>query len=162
MIGQHRQWPKEYAAWRNMLTRCFNRKATKFRYYGGRGITVCARWKDSFVAFLGDVGPSPSARHSIDRHPNNDGDYEPGNVRWATPREQQTNKRPPARRVVRGVPVGADLLILGRAVLARLGDKEAAKEMGIGRATLSRVLAELPVAPGTFALLREYQAKVAS
>lgn len=63
------------------------------------------------------------------------------------------------KSAIRGVPADADLRDRVRAVVARDGDKEAAKSMGIGRATLSRVLAELPVAPGTFALLREYLAK---
>ena len=70
-----------------------------------------------------------------------------------------TNKK--RKSAIRGVPADSDLRILARAVVTRLGDKEAAKEMGIGRATLSRVLAQLPVAPGTFALLREYQARCA-
>lgn len=152
-------WPKEYRAWRNMLTRCYNPNASSFKYYGGRGITVCERWQRSFDAFLADVGPAPSNEHSIDRFPNNNGNYELGNVRWATHEEQQKNKRRPEKQVVRGVPADGHLRRRVRALVGELGDKQAARAIGIGRATLSRLLAELPLAPGTFALIREYFSK---
>ena len=64
-----------------------NRK--EYKHYGGRGIMVCERW-NTFENFLADLGPKPSPKHEIDRYPNNDGNYEPDNVRWAT-RTQQTN-----------------------------------------------------------------------
>ena len=80
----------EYEPWRSAKRRCFNPKNEHFDRYGGRGITMCPEWRDSFEAFLRDVGPRPSPRHSIDRI-NNDGNYEPGNVRWATKREQMLN-----------------------------------------------------------------------
>jgi len=76
-----------------MKTRCENPACAAYARYGGRGITVCARWRDSFEAFLADVGPRPSPRHSIDRKDNDKG-YEPGNCRWATPSEQNANQRP--------------------------------------------------------------------
>jgi hypothetical protein len=82
----------EYGIWRGMLARCYNPKASRYAYYGGRGIAVCDRWRTSFEAFLADVGPRPSAGHSIDRR-HNDGHYEPGNARWATRAEQAGNKR---------------------------------------------------------------------
>lgn len=75
-----------------MLRRCDNDKKAQWNDYGGRGITVCDRWKKEFTAFLADVGPRPSPGLSIDRI-NNDGNYEPGNVRWATAKEQRINQR---------------------------------------------------------------------
>jgi hypothetical protein len=76
-----------------MLSRCYNPLHHKYVEYGGRGITVCDRWRNDFSAFLEDVGTRPSSAHSLDRYPNNDGNYEPGNVRWATRSEQQRNRR---------------------------------------------------------------------
>lgn len=87
-----------YRAWQNMMTRCFNPKATQYAWYGGRGISVCERWRD-FAAFVADVGERPSPKHSLDRIDCN-GDYEPGNVRWATHTEQCRN-RSSNRSVVR-------------------------------------------------------------
>lgn len=82
----------EHKIWRGMIQRCTNPKAAKFENYGGRGIRVCAAWMASFEAFYRDVGPRPTPGHSLDRS-NNDGNYEPGNVRWATGTEQQSNSR---------------------------------------------------------------------
>lgn len=81
----------EYFAWKNVIYRCTNPSSSVYKYYGGRGIAVCDRWKD-FDNFLADVGPRPSVKHSIDRI-DNDGNYEPGNVRWATKKVQMNNKR---------------------------------------------------------------------
>lgn len=83
----------EYSTWNSMMARCFNSEVQHFDRYGGRGITVCARWASSFEAFLEDMGPRPSPEHSLDRYPNNDGNYEPGNCRWATKKEQSRNMR---------------------------------------------------------------------
>lgn len=80
----------EYSAWASMLTRCNNPRRPQYQSYGGRGISVCERWS-KFENFLADVGQRPSASHSLDRI-NNDGNYEPGNVRWATVEEQQNNR----------------------------------------------------------------------
>ncbi len=82
----------EYNAWRGMLSRCSNRNDAYYRDYGGRGICVCDRWTESFRNFVNDMGPRPSARHSIDRI-DNDGDYESVNCRWATKKEQSRNTR---------------------------------------------------------------------
>lgn len=82
----------EYTTWATMLQRCTNEKCTVYANYGGRGITVCARWR-SFDNFLEDMGERPSSHHSLDRI-NNAGNYEPGNCRWATRAEQAANKRP--------------------------------------------------------------------
>lgn len=75
-----------------MRERCYYEKHVVYRYYGGRGITVCDRWRQSFESFLADVGPAPSQKHTIDRHPNKAGNYEPGNVRWALQIQQNRNK----------------------------------------------------------------------
>lgn len=89
--ADHRPTP-EYRAWAGMIKRCENSHDGAFIHYGGRGITVCDRWRDSFENFLADMGRRPSSRHSIDRR-DNDGNYEPDNCRWATKRQQSVNKR---------------------------------------------------------------------
>ncbi len=83
----------EYALWISIKQRCFNRNYHHYVDYGGRGITVCKAWKDSFDTFFLAIGRRPSPDHSLDRFPDNDGNYEPGNVRWATRSQQQRNKR---------------------------------------------------------------------
>lgn len=82
----------EYRCWKGMNSRCFNSNATGYKNYGGRGISVCSRWRYSFEKFLEDMKKRPSIHLSIDRI-NNDGDYEPGNCRWTTRSEQMKNTR---------------------------------------------------------------------
>jgi hypothetical protein len=79
----------EYRSWRSMLSRCTNANYRNYRHYGGRGITVCERWRSSFMAFLADMGPRPAGT-TLDREDRN-GNYEPGNCRWATPEVQNSN-----------------------------------------------------------------------
>lgn len=81
-----------YVSWRAMNNRCHNPRATQWPRYGGKGVTVCQRWRGSFENFVADMGERPSLKHSIDRFPDGSGNYEPGNCRWATAREQQNNK----------------------------------------------------------------------
>jgi hypothetical protein len=80
-----------YKLWAGLRSRCRNPNATGYERYGGRGIRICAKW-DDFAAFVADVGPRPSPQHTLDRI-DNDGHYEPGNVRWSTPSEQCNNSR---------------------------------------------------------------------
>lgn|SRR6185369_4251683 len=83
---------REYRCWLKMRQRCKQNPA-----YRDRGIVVCEEWQQSFPAFLAHIGPAPSLKHTIDRWPNPEGNYEPGNVRWATMLEQRHNRRRDAR-----------------------------------------------------------------
>ena len=86
-----KRYTPTYEIWKTMRQRCVNPRNRKFRLYGGRGISVCDRWLNSFVSFLEDMGERPEGC-SIDRI-NNDGNYEPGNCRWATRTQQARNTR---------------------------------------------------------------------
>lgn len=90
----------EYPIWYGMLGRCYSPGANRYERYGGRGITVCDRWRgrDGYANFISDVGRRPGLGYSLDRFPDNNGNYEPGNVRWAT-REQQDNHTSKSRFV---------------------------------------------------------------
>lgn len=85
----------EYQVWQMMIQRCTNQKYNGYHNYGGRGIAVCNRWlgEHGFENFIVDMGLRPSQNHSIDRYPNNDGNYEPSNCRWATRKQQSRSRR---------------------------------------------------------------------
>ena len=90
----------EYRAWQQMRLRCCDPKHAAYSSYGGRGITVCDRWLKSPQAFLDDMGPKPSPAHELERK-DNDGNYEPGNCKWATRSENDRNRRS-NRRIIFG------------------------------------------------------------
>jgi len=111
----------EYSSWLHMKDRCFNPNHKHYSDWGGRGITVCDRWKNSFENFFADMGLKPTAKHSIDRI-DNDGDYCPENCKWATNAEQQNNQR-----TNRLITIGCVTLTIA----------QWAKEMGFARNLIS-------------------------
>lgn len=90
----------EYSVWQSMIRRCTHPNSISFRYYGGRGINVCDRWRHSFENFLTDMGCRPEGM-SLDRIDGN-GNYEPSNCRWATQLQQDENRRSTRRITVKG------------------------------------------------------------
>jgi len=84
-----------YRTWNDMKQRCYNSNHKSYKHYGGRGITVCDKWlgKQGIINFINDMGSKPTPLHSIDRYPNNDGNYEPNNCRWGTSKQQIHNRR---------------------------------------------------------------------
>ena len=95
-----------------MKQRCRYSKGRDYHRYGGRGITIYPAWFESFKTFLADVGPKPTPEHSLDRI-DNDGNYEPGNVRWATSKEQAANRENSLRQTcLRGHPYSGSNLYL--------------------------------------------------
>lgn len=110
-----------YRVWIGMKARCSKPTTNGYKNYGGRGIRVCDRWRDSYEAFVADVGERPSEKHSIDRIDVN-GNYEPGNCRWATWKMQRDNQRLSAPRVaaILSEMKAASVDLMERAVLDRV------------------------------------------
>ena len=123
----------EYNTWSSMIQRCENPNNGWYASYGGRGITVSQRWH-SFAAFLDDMGPRPRGR-TLDRK-NNDGNYEPGNCRWATASQQRANCRAHNASGVRGVYKD------GKKWRACLGDRYLGMFSDLGSAAEARRVAE--------------------
>ncbi len=124
-----------------MLTRCRNPKFRQFADYGGRGITVCARWL-RYENFLADMGRRPSQSHSLDRYPNGDGNYEPSNVRWATRSEQMKNRRMDfaGERNGRAVLTAKDAADIRRRAAAGEQRMALAREYGVGWTTVDHIV----------------------
>jgi len=87
-----RKRTKEYRAWKSIKDRCYLKTSKSYPRYGGRGISMCKEWRTSFLEFLNHIGLSPSPKLQVERK-NNSGNYEPGNVVWATVRQQSRNRR---------------------------------------------------------------------
>lgn len=113
----------EYRSWEAMRSRCYRKKDKSYPKYGGRGIRVYANWRVSFEAFLSHIGPRPPGT-TLERIDNN-GHYEPGNVRWATHMEQNRNQS-----------INVFLEMDGRRMIAR----DWAKELGLARSAIEERL----------------------
>lgn len=135
--------------WRGMIQRCYSPNYKEYHNYGGRGITICARWLGSngFLNFLADMGERPDwATGGIDRYPNPNGNYEPSNCRWATIAEQNNNKRP------RKISPEQRHEICARYEKGTLSQKSLAAEYGVTQSMISKIVRAIPPSEGSFQL----------
>lgn len=98
---KHRERRCHYSIWQAMIARCYDKNASGYKSYGGRGISVCVRWRQSFQNFLDDLGFRPTPKHTLERHKTN-GNYTPHNCCWATDAEQRRNRRSNVRLTYQG------------------------------------------------------------
>ena len=127
-----------YNAWKDMRKRCTNRNQPQWKDWGGRGITICARW-NSYENFAADMGPHPGKGWSLDRI-NNDGDYEPGNCRWANWKVQGRNRNYVRLSPLLAAEIRAKYVPRINQYYPGYGGIELAKEYGVGRTTIYHVL----------------------
>jgi len=127
----------EHKAWDDMKQRCYNKNSTRFEDWGGRGITVCDEWLHNFQAFYDYIGPKPPPKYSIDRI-NNDGNYEPGNVRWSTISTQCINSRPDKPR--KGLILTDEKVKQIRELLITHSRKELANKFSVSYATICDIV----------------------
>lgn len=127
----------EYRSWSSMKKRCLRPETPNYKYWGGKGVIICDRWLNSFENFLADMGLRPKGT-TIDRWPNKRGNYEPGNCRWATPKQQRENQDVwPNTKIARQSPL--KILSLYRAGKTQ---SEVAALFGVAQATIGSILKE--------------------
>lgn len=134
----NRKWQSNnknmHAVWHAMISRCQNQNNWRYKYYGARGISVCESWQnfDNYYEWINkNLGERPSKKHSLDRI-NNDGNYEPGNLRWADPSEQAKNKRGPKLNKQIVDQIRSDATTMSR--------KELSEKYGVAESMISRII----------------------
>lgn len=129
---RNRARTSEYQSWRGMKGRCFSPSCNSYQRYGGAGISVCHEWRHSFETFLEAMGLKPSSRHTLDRI-NPTGNYEPGNCRWATPKEQAMARRAPTKpRPAKVITVDGEALTIN----------EWARKLNVKRMSIDRRISQ--------------------